>query len=375
MAIYQTRGNPKREQAKELADTADAKTIEAARQAKNVQDAADPTKQRGSNVLSTSSPISTLATDRPNFAGADQRAPRGVSQPGSAQSSAPINVYANVPPVGNQYDARIAGAYAASPAQYVDPRNQSAEGKAIRARNAHREEMIARGTPQSARDQAIMQGRTPAAEPNYDALFMTPAEIAERDYNKRDQENYRIEQQYGTKELQARPTPEPLLAPNAKPNFSTAFSVDPFAKNYSPTKAALGEKTGKFSLVGIDVNTGINTPHNAPGSAIPKPPEPFKPYQYSAKPTEENQNWRQDLVKTYPKIGIAGSPENAAFVKAFKLHGDPNLAMETANRLAGKYKEPHEEDIMDLISNPDLANDFDQVYGPGSASKYLPIKK
>ena len=54
---------------------------------------------------------------------------------------------ANPPPVGNQYDARMAGSFAASPAQYVDPRNKSAAGNAIRARNQYREEVIARGTP------------------------------------------------------------------------------------------------------------------------------------------------------------------------------------------------------------------------------------
>jgi len=349
MAIYQTRGNPSREQANDLADTAKAKTIEAERVAQTAADAVDPTKQPGSNVLSTSSPISPLATDRPNFAGADQRAFRGASRPGSAQSSAPINIYANPPPVGNQYDARIAGAYAASPAQYVDPRDKSASGNAIRASNAHREEMIARGTPKSARDQAIMQGRTPAAEPNYDALLMTPAEIAERDYNKRDQENYRIEQQYGAEFPQQQRRPATTASESGAGRFPRG-------------NAKLPELTDEV------IKTGIYTPHNAPGSAIP---EPFKPYQYTAKPTEENQNWRQDLVKAYPKIGIAGSPENEAFVKAFKLHGDPNRAMETANRLAGKYKEPQEDDIRDLISDPDLADDFNQVYGPGSAAKYL----
>ena len=56
---------------------------------------------------------------------------------------------ANPPPVGNQYDARMAGSFAASPAQYVDPRNKSAAGNAIRARNQYREEVIARGTPKT----------------------------------------------------------------------------------------------------------------------------------------------------------------------------------------------------------------------------------
>ena len=336
MAIYQIRGSAKREQAKELADTADAKTIEAARQAKKLEDARDPSKQPGSLKLSKDTVF---------------RLPS--KQNAQSAMNAPINVYANVPPVGNQYDARMAGAYASSPAQYVDPRNKSAEGNAIRARNQHREEVIARGTqqPLSARDQAIMQGRTPAAERNYDVLLMTPEEIAERDYNQKDQENYRIEQQYGAE----------------------------FPQERRPTTTASESGAGRFPRGNVKVpefldpvKTGIYTPHNAPVRAIP---EPVKPFQYTAQPRKENENWRKDVLKAYPKIGIAGSPENIAFVEAFKLHGNPNLAMQTANRLNGVYEKPTEENIMSLISNPNLADDFNKAFGPDSASKYLPIPR
>lgn len=307
-----------------------------ARVTRRMAAARNPVNQPGSLVLSHASP--SQLPDRRN-----------------AQSTmdAPIDVYANPPPVGNQYNARMAGAYAASPPEYVHPQNKSAAGNAIRARNQHREEVIARGTqkPLSARDQAIRQGRTPAAEPNYDALFMTPAEIAERDYNQRDQENYRIEQKYGAEFSEQRRPPTTASESGAgrfpRGNAKVPEFLDP-------------------------VKTGINTPHNAPGGAIPKP---FEPYQYTAQPRKENENWRKDVLEAYPRIGIAGSKENAAFVEAFKLHGDPNLAMQTANRLHGVYTEPPEEDIMDLISNPNLANDFDAAYGPGSASKYLPIPK
>ena len=61
----------------------------------------------------------------------------------------------NVPPTGNSYDARMAGAFASSPPEYVHPQNKSAAGNAIRARNKHREEVIARGQPQDDRTQMV----------------------------------------------------------------------------------------------------------------------------------------------------------------------------------------------------------------------------
>lgn len=322
--------NSKESQQRAIENTQRAVDSAQARVTRRMAAANNPVNRPGSLVLSHTSP--PQLPDRRN-----------------AQSTmdAPIDVYANPPPVGNQYNARMAGAFAASPAQYVDPRNKSAEGNAIRARNQYREEVIARGTPLSARDQAIRQGRTPAAEPNYDALFMTPAEIAERDYNQRDQENYRIEQKYGAEFSEQRRPPTTASESGAgrfpRGNAKVPEFLDP-------------------------VKTGIYTPHNAPGRAIP---EAVKPYQYTEQPRKENENWRKDVLKTYPKIGIAGSKENAAFVEAFKLHGDPNRAMETADRLNGVYQEPPEDDIRDLISDPDLADDFNKRYGPGSALKYL----
>jgi len=240
---------------------------------------------------------------------------------------------ANPPPVGNQAPQRVTtvqlGSAARNPYGFASGRGTTADAERWQQQNGG---SISTRTI-TAREQA-MAGKNPA-ERNYDALFMTPAEVAERDYNKRDQDNYRIEQQYGTK--------------TRKADYSKAFSADPLAPNYSPTKAAMGQQrepamvasgsgANQFpnfdakpsELTEVDVRTGILTPHNAPGSAIPTA---AKPFQYAAQPTQENQNWRQVLTNKHPNIGIAGSPENEAFVAAFKQHGDPNRAMETADQL------------------------------------------
>lgn len=43
------------------------------------------------------------------------------------------------------------------------------------------------------------------------------------------------------------------------------------------------------------------------------------------------QGWQQAIVKQYPQIGVAGSPENAAFLKEYAQHQAPERAMESAH--------------------------------------------
>ena len=45
-------------------------------------------------------------------------------------------------------------------------------------------------------------------------------------------------------------------------------------------------------------------------------------------------NWQQAVVDRYPAIGKAGTPENAAFVEAYKNGGTPQSAMSLAEKLA-----------------------------------------
>lgn len=133
-----------------------------------------------------------------------------------------------------------------------------------------------------------------AAKPNYDPLLMTPAEIDEKDYNKREQEMYRIEQKYGTKKGQ---------------------------------------------------ETEINTPHNAPGS-----------YKGPDKAQSNAPQWQQNLTEQYPKLGLKGSPENNNFKSEFTPSMSKAEVDELAQRSTGDYSsspQPETPSFQPLIAKTD----------------------
>lgn len=299
----------------------------------------------------------------------------------ASATSGPIGV-ANPPPVGNQASQRVTtvqlGSTARNPYDFASGRGTPEDY--MRWEKANRGSISTRTI--TAQEQA-MAGKKPA-ERNYDQLFMTPAEIAERDYNQRDQENYRIEQKYGTKEFQPRPASQPLLAPNKTPDFSKVSSADPFAENYSPTEAALGDRAGKFSSAGLDVNTGINTPHNAPWRAESQAQNGYKPVQWGP---AKNPEWRTELRQKHKWIDDVNDERQKQFVAMMRQNPDPNSAMEGADAIAAQAEfpqpaspppkpapppEPTESDLEDLRADPEgKAADFDEYYGEGAAARYL----
>jgi hypothetical protein len=148
-----------------------------------------------------------------------------------------------------------------------------------------------------------------AAKPNYDPLLMTPAEIDEKDYNKQEQENYRIEQQYGSEQGKAKILSE-------------------FREYNAPDQAKM---------------SGVLTPHNAPGS-------------YTGPEAQSNApKWQQDLTKKYPELGIDSNQTDR-----FKEKFTPNMSKaevdELAERSTGDYSsspQPETPSLQPLIAKTD----------------------
>ena len=56
-----------------------------------------------------------------------------------------------------------------------------------------------------------------------------------------------------------------------------------------------------------------------------------------------SNDWQKAVVARYPKVGVAGSKENLAFLKAYsESGGTPETAMEIAETLAALHWEPLE---------------------------------
>jgi len=153
-----------------------------------------------------------------------------------------------------------------------------------------------------------------AAKPNYDPLLMTPAEIDEKDYNKREQENYRIEQQYGSDRGQARYLSQIREAKGS---------------SFTPDQAKM---------------SGILTPHNAPGS-------------YSGEEAQSNApQWQQNLTKQYPGLGIEGSSANDKFKSEFTPSMSKAEVDALAERSMGDYSsspQPETTSLQPLIAKTD----------------------
>lgn len=49
-------------------------------------------------------------------------------------------------------------------------------------------------------------------------------------------------------------------------------------------------------------------------------------------------NWQADIIAAHPAIGVAGSPENKAFVTAFNQHGAPERGMQTAAQVMNQLR-------------------------------------
>jgi len=145
-----------------------------------------------------------------------------------------------------------------------------------------------------------------AAKRNYDATLMTPAEIEQKDYNKREQENYRIEQQYGSDKGQARYLSQ--IREQARSSFT-------------PDQAKM---------------SGVLTPHNAPGS-------------YSGEGSQSNApQWQQNLTKQYPELGIEGSSANDKFNSEFTSSMSKAEVDELAERAMGNFSSRPQQDIPKL---------------------------
>lgn len=127
-----------------------------------------------------------------------------------------------------------------------------------------------------------------AAKPNYDPLLMTPAEIDEKDYNKREQESYRIEQQYGSDKGGA-----------GMIKRDRSYRGLP---ELPPDQAKM---------------SGIYTPHNAPGS-------------YSGPEAQSTApKWQQDLTVKFPELGREGTANDK-----FKSEFTPSMSKAEVDALA-----------------------------------------
>ena len=153
-----------------------------------------------------------------------------------------------------------------------------------------------------------------AAKPNYDPLLMTPAEIDEKDYNKQEQEMYRIEQKYGSDK--------------GGSGFLKRMRSEKRLPELPPDQAQM---------------SGILTPSNAPGSYT-------GPEAQSSAP-----KWQQDLTKKYPELGIDSNQTDR-----FKKEFDPTMSKaevdELAERSTGDYSsnpQPETPSLRPLIAKTD----------------------
>jgi hypothetical protein len=153
-----------------------------------------------------------------------------------------------------------------------------------------------------------------AAKPNYDPLLMTPAEIDEKDYNKRAQEMVRIEQQYGSDKGGA-----------GKIKRLRSYLGLP---ELPPDQAEM---------------SGIYTPSNAPGSYT-------GPEAQSTAP-----KWQQDLTVKFPELGREGAANDK-----FKSEFTPSMSKAEVDALAersmGDYSsspQPETTSLQPLIAKTD----------------------
>jgi hypothetical protein len=135
-----------------------------------------------------------------------------------------------------------------------------------------------------------------AAKPNYDPLLMTPAEIEEKEKSEREQESYRIEQQYGS------------------------------------------DKGGAGMIKRVRSVTGLPElpPDQAEMSGIYTPSNVIENY---AGPSTQGgvPKWQQDLTKKFPGIGVKGSTANQYFTTGFKPTMSKAEVDELAERSVGDY--------------------------------------
>jgi len=218
----------------------------------------------------------------------------------TAPAAGGVTSVANPPPTGNLAPQRVTtvqlGSTARNPYDFASGRGTTADAERWQKQNGG--SISSRiYTPTSS------NAPTPGREAMLDAA-MSPEMQAQKAQQTASNDMMRIEQQYGTTTTQQR-----RPATTASESGAGRF---PRGNAQSPGMIA----------------TSTTVDSQEPGSATSA-----KPFQYAAQPTQENQNWRQTLLSKHPKIGIAGSPENEAFVAAFKQHGDPNRAMETADQL------------------------------------------
>jgi hypothetical protein len=153
-----------------------------------------------------------------------------------------------------------------------------------------------------------------AAKPNYDPLLMTPAEIDEKDYNKRAKEMFRIEQQYGS---------DKGGAGIIKRNRSYLGLPE-----LPPDQAEM---------------SGIYTPSNAPGSYTGPEAQSIAP------------KWQQDLTIKFPELGGGGDATDK-----FKSEFTPSMSKAEVDALAersvGDYSsspQPETTSLQPLIAKTD----------------------
>lgn len=154
-----------------------------------------------------------------------------------------------------------------------------------------------------------------AAKPNYDPLLMTPAEIDEKDYNKQEQEMYRIEQKYGSNKRGS--------------DRLKNIRFDKDLPELPPDQAQM---------------SGIYTPSNAPGGYT-------GPEAQSSAP-----KWQQNLTEQYPELGVKGSTANQYFTTGFKPTMSKAEVDELAERSTGDYSsnpQPETPSLRPLIAKTD----------------------
>ena len=256
----------------------------------------------------------------------------------ASATSGPIGG-ANPPPVGNQASQRVTtvqlGSTARNPYDFASGRGTPEDY--MRWEKANRGSI---GTRTITAQEQAMAGKKPA-ERNYDQLFMTPAEIAERDYNQRDQENYRIEQKYGAEFSEQRRPP------------TTASESG--AGRFPRGKAKVPEFLDP-------VNTGINTPHNAPWRAESQAQNGYKPVQWSE---AKNPEWRTELRQKHKWVDDVNDERQKQFVAMMRQNPDPNSAMEGADAIAAQAESPQQPPALAL--NQSAQQPMLDVYRPLAA--------
>lgn len=111
------------------------------------------------------------------------------------------------------------------------------------------------------------------------------------------------------------------------PGADRAVMIDP--KYRTPGMPAYGTGTGDASAGATPASGSSSVPQ---GSAI----APVNGAPQGPTTSGDTVDWQGEVMKRYPRIGVAGSPENAAFVDAFKQHNDPTRGMATAHAVMGR---------------------------------------